>query len=220
MGLLGGIPAPGESPAETSRWERLWRYFPALRREGRGGRPIGTALPLPSLPDSSSGYRTVTSSHGKDRGAKKSPPKRADRQGWRAGVARLSTTVPSRAVLAARRTILARTGLVDLEDAAPDLAAIERVNGGAGFRVVVHGHETEAPRTTGFPVGHQGNPVDGAVSPEEILELLTVYAEGKISHVDIHCIPLTSRAPVGFRWTRDDAPRAHLWGFSRRCGKG
>jgi hypothetical protein len=91
-----------------------------------------------------------------------------------------SVTACAAAAVSACRA-LALLCLIDLERAALEVGAIERLHGATGIRIR-HFDETEAAQAPGLAVGDQGNLIDGAVLCEKSTDAIVGCREGKISN--------------------------------------
>jgi hypothetical protein len=102
-------------------------------------------------------------------------PQAAARIAGQASVAACAT-----AAVAARRA-LALLGFVDLERAALEVGAVERLHGATGIRIR-HFDEAEASQAAGLAVGDQGNLIDSTVLREKSTDAIIGSREGKISN--------------------------------------
>ena len=75
--------------------------------------------------------------------------------------------------------------LVHVERSPVELLPIERIDGGAR-RAVGHGHEGEAARPPGLPVGDYGDLLDIAVLGERVAKRVFIGVEAQVSYINLH----------------------------------
>ncbi len=75
--------------------------------------------------------------------------------------------------------------LVHVERSPVELLPVERIDGGAR-RAVQHGHEGEAARPPGLPVGDHGDLLDIAVLGERVAKRVFIGVEAQVSYIDLH----------------------------------
>jgi hypothetical protein len=78
-----------------------------------------------------------------------------------------------------------RTRLVHIQGTSPKLGAIQRCNCLISFFGVRHFHETESPRTTGIPVGHDTHAIHLTVSLEQAAQFLFTGIEIQVTHKNV-----------------------------------
>ena len=61
--------------------------------------------------------------------------------------------------------------LIDLQRASPQFGSVQRGDGFIGLAGVRHFNKCEAPRATGFPVGHDADLFDSAMRLENVAQL-------------------------------------------------
>jgi len=93
---------------------------------------------------------------------------------------RASVAACAAAAVSARRA-LALLCLIDLQRAALEVDAVERLHGATGIGIG-HLDEAEAAQATGLAIGDQGNLIDGAVLREKSTDAIIGSREGKISN--------------------------------------
>ena len=93
---------------------------------------------------------------------------------------RASVAARAAAAVSARRA-LALLCLIDLERAALEVGAIERLHGATGIGIG-HFDEAEAAQAAGLAIGDQGNLIDGAMLREQSTDAIIGRREGKISN--------------------------------------
>jgi len=86
------------------------------------------------------------------------------------------------------RTIFSRTSFVNVQRAAVQFMAVERIFRRTGLLVVIHCDKGEAARFTGHLVHHQMDFVDGAVFFEQILKIVLGGLKREITYVQFHCV--------------------------------
>lgn len=93
------------------------------------------------------------------------------------------------------RALFARTRFVDIERAAVEFVAIQRILGRAGLLIVIHGDEREAAGLARHPVHHEMDFVDGAMLFEQILEIVLGGLKGEITYVQFHLCLILEKLP-------------------------
>jgi hypothetical protein len=85
-----------------------------------------------------------------------------------------------------RRTVLARTCLVDRQVSALKVLAFKGCDGCVAFLGIAHGDKAESAGTTGFTISDESDLCRLAVLGEEIPEILIGGVKGKITYVEFH----------------------------------
>lgn len=105
-----------------------------------------------------------------------------------AAMAAASAVAPAASSAAAAVALArgARGGFAYGEFSSEKVLAVEAFDGRPGLLRVVHGHEGEAARAAGFPVGDDFQLIDGAKLLERFRQISFGCVEGKVSYIDFH----------------------------------
>ncbi len=98
-------------------------------------------------------------------------------------------------------------GLVNLDVAAAELAAVEGANGVLSGAALRHFHESEATRAAALAIRDHGHGLDRTVPTEEILEICLGAIEGKVADVKFIAQWIVLFAPSRYRTTGNDRTR-------------
>ncbi|MCU1270224.1 MAG: hypothetical protein JWN74_1518 [Acidobacteriaceae bacterium] len=112
----------------------------------------------------------------------------------------MSSLTPSAALAPATAAgaLRFRAGFVHINGASADLASIQFGNGLVPFFAVCHLDETESPRTSGFAVGEDADPVDRPIRFEDLAQLILRGVEAEVPNENIfHGAPLSVVANRG-----------------------
>lgn len=82
--------------------------------------------------------------------------------------------------------LFARTGFIDSQAAAIEVALMQAVHGGMALRGAAHRHKAEPSGAAGLAIDHDLGIRDGAKRSERILQVVLGGIEGKISYVESH----------------------------------
>jgi hypothetical protein len=99
--------------------------------------------------------------------------------------AAIAATVAAAAATAAERPLLARAGFVDIDLAAAEIGAVQRIDGALGFLVIRHFDEGEAAAAARVAVGDDAHPVNGPVILKQPPNGFLARVETQVSNENI-----------------------------------
>jgi hypothetical protein len=127
-----------------------------------------------------------------------------------ASAAAATTTTVATAASGAAAAAAAVLRFVDPEAAAPEVATIERLDGGIRVRAFAHFHEGEPSRPTGFPIRDDAHLVHCTVTLEELTDFVLGGSERQVSYIKLLAQSIILVAPshaAGGRDTRRNQGR-------------
>jgi hypothetical protein len=103
-----------------------------------------------------------------------------------AAAAAATATAVATTAAAATRTILTRTGLVDVDGTTTEVLAIQGFDRRVGLTGVGHFDERESTGATGFAVGDDGDIRNFTVGLEGVADFVFSSAKGEVSNEELH----------------------------------